>query len=195
MTLLAACALVSFQSAAAALPPDGVAPAVSAARALLDQGQPKAAIEKLEALDKSDPRVAQALGVAYYHADDPVRAIELLTPVVPRLSADTLEGREAAQVLGLSLYIAQHLAEAIPYLERTRAWAPDNVELLYVLGNAYVQTQKPDKAREAFARLFRVPPDSAGAHLLAAQMMVRLQFEEAAEIGRASCRERVCNDV
>jgi tetratricopeptide (TPR) repeat protein len=160
---------------------DGVAPLVSAARALVAEGQPKAAIEKLEALDRSDPRVAQALGVAYYHADDPVRAIELLTPVVPKLGADTLEGREAAQVLGLSLYIAQHLAEAIPYLERTRAWAPDNVELLYVLGNAYVQTRQPDKAREAFARLFRVPPDSAGAHLLAAQMMVRLQFEEAAE--------------
>ncbi|HEY7516070.1 MAG TPA: tetratricopeptide repeat protein [Vicinamibacteria bacterium] len=165
--------------------------AIRESRALIDAGQPRAAIEKLKLLDLGDPRVAQVAGVAYYHADDPVKAIELLKPVVDKLPPESLEGREAVQVLGLSLYIAQHLAEAIPYLEKTRAWAPDNLELLYVLGNAYVQTRQADPARGCFARLFGVALDSAGAHLLTAHMMVRLEFEELAE---AELRKAVAKD-
>ena len=102
------------------------------------------------------PRV---LGVAYYHADDYVEAIELLAPVVDRLAADSVERREAVQVLGLSYYLAGRLAEALPLLEETRAWAADNMELAQVLGMAYIQTRQPDKAREALARAFGVAPD------------------------------------
>lgn len=191
---IAAFALVVALLRASALPAqeaEAVASVLAEARALVDGGRPKAAIEKLQALDPNDPRVAVALGVAYYHADDPVHAIELLKPALPRLRPDSLEGREAVQVLGLSLYVAQRLAEAIPYLERTRVWAPDNVELLYVLGNAYIQTRHPDEARDCFARLFRVPADSAAAHLLTAQMMVRLEFEEFAE---AELKKAVAKD-
>src|SRR5262249_433874 len=158
-----------------------VASAVTAARALVDQGQAAAAVQRLKALDASDPRVAEALGVAYYHSDDPVRAIETLTPLVPKLAADSIERREAEQALGLSLYIAPRLAEAGPYPDRPQVWAPGTAEVVYVLGNGYVQTRQPDKARASFARLFKVAPDSAGAHLLTAQMMVRLEFEEFAE--------------
>ena len=67
----------------------------------------------------------------------------------------------------------------MPLLEATRVWAADNAELGYVLGQAYVQTRQPDRARETFARMFGVAADSAAAHLLAAQMMIRLEFESA----------------
>src|SRR6266571_1581726 len=154
-------------AALSAPPPADVASALAEARALLNRGQPAAAIQKLLPLDRQDPRVAQLLGVAYYHTDDHVRAVELLTPV------------------------AGKLPESIPHLEKTRAWAADNIELLNVLGNAYVQTRQPAKAREAFARLFRVAPDSAAAHLLAAQMMVRLEFEEMA---RAELEAAIARD-
>ena len=50
-------------------------------------------------------------------------------------------------MLGLSLYLAGRLADAVPYLEETREWAKDNLELAYVLGNVYAQTRKPDQAR------------------------------------------------
>ena len=46
---------------------------------------------------------------------------------------------------------------------------------------AYIQTRQPDRARETWARAFRVPPDSAAAHLVAAQMMVRAEMEEMAQ--------------
>ena len=46
-------------------------------------------------------------------------------------------------------------AEALPYLEATRTWARDNIELHYFLGLAYLQTGKTDAARGALAVTFR----------------------------------------
>ena len=185
-------ALTLFRAAAVvAQEADAVGPALAAARALIDEGKPAAAIRKLQGLDPRNPQVAHALGVACYHADDHGRAIELLAPVVSQLPEGSLERREAVQVLGLSLYLTAHLAGSIPYLEETREWAPANIELAYVLGNVYIQTRQPDKARESFARLFGVAPESAAAHLLTAQMMVRLEFEEQAE---AELRKAIAKD-
>jgi tetratricopeptide (TPR) repeat protein len=152
------------------------------ARRAIEQGKPHAAIEALRAIaEPRPPQVSLLLGVAYYHADDHPRAIELLTPVVDLLKDGSIERREAVQVLGLSCFVMGRFAEALPLLEATRVWAADNAELGYVLGQAYVQTRQPDRARETFARTFRVSPDSAAAHLLAAQMMIRLEFEAQAE--------------
>lgn len=161
---------------------DPIAAAIAEARGLVDNGRPAAAIEHLKALDRpGDVRVAHMLGVAYYHANDPGRAIATLAPIVEELPEGSLERREAVQVLGLSHYLAGHIAEAVPLLERTRLWAAGNAELTYILGTAYIQTRESAKARECFADLFRVRPDSASAHLLTAQMMVRLELEELAE--------------
>jgi tetratricopeptide (TPR) repeat protein len=151
------------------------------ARRLIDQGQAGAAIEKLRTLgDTSQPDVARLLGVAYYRADDYVRAIESLAPVVAKLPENSVERREAVQVLGLSSFLAGRYADAVPWLEATRLWAR-NAELGYVLGQAYVQTHQPDRARAVFASTYGVAADSAAAHLITAQMMIRLEFEPFAE--------------
>ncbi len=162
-------------------PPDGIAAQIAAARSLVDQGKPAEAITSLSVLDRSDPRVAELLGVAYYHADDFAHAIEALAPIVSKLASDSIERREAEQVLGLSYYLAGRLPEALPLLEQTSRWATDNIQLAQVLGMAYIQTRQPDKARAALARAFGVDPASAGAHLLAAQMMIRIEFFEMAD--------------
>jgi tetratricopeptide (TPR) repeat protein len=159
---------------------DSAAP-LSEARRLIAEGQPRAAIEKLSALrDTGRPDVAQLLGVAYYHADDYSRAIEHLAPVVGKLPEGSSERKEAVQVLGLSSFLAGRFADAVPWLEATQAWTR-NAELGYILGQAYVQTHQPDRARGAFAATFGLPADSAAAHLVAAQMMIRLDFEPFAE--------------
>ena len=84
-------------------------------------------------------------------------------------------------MLGLSYYLAGRIPDAIPLLEETRAWAVDNIELAQVLGLAYIQTRQPDKAVAPLAQAFGAEPGSAGAHLLAAQMMVRLEFNDMAD--------------
>ena len=157
---------------------------VKAARKLIDDGKPKEAAAKLEALDTSVPEVARLLGVAYYHADDHQRAIKQLVPLVSAkgtLPDGLIERREAIQVLGLCYYLTGRYPEAIPLLEETRVWAQDNLELGYILGLAYIQARQPEAARTSLARTFRLPPDSAGAHVIAAQMMLRLEMEPQAE--------------
>jgi tetratricopeptide (TPR) repeat protein len=174
--------LVLAASASAVAQDPAPAGVLKQARLLIDEGRPQAAIEALTALgEPRRPEVSLLLGVAYYHADDHLHAIEQLTPVVDKLPEGSIERREAVQVLGLSSFVMGRFAQALPLLEATRVWAPDNAELGYVLGQAYVQTLQPDRARDTFARTFNVAADSAAAHLLAAQMMIRLEFESQAE--------------
>jgi tetratricopeptide (TPR) repeat protein len=162
-------------------PGGGSTGVLAEARLLISQGKPRVAIEKLQALaEPREPEAAHLLGVAYYHADEHARAIEQLTPLATTWPDGSLERREAVQLLGLCYFIVGRFAEAIPFLEATRIWAA-NPELGYVLGQAYVQTRRPDRAREVFASTYGVEADSAAAHLVAAQMMIRLEFEEFAE--------------
>ncbi len=85
-------------------------------------------------------------------------------------------------MLALSHYVLGHLAEAIPYFEKTILLQPENSELVYALGVSYIQTRQPDKSRQTYARLFGVPATSAAGYLINAQMLIRQQFEETAEI-------------
>jgi len=184
--------LVSATVTVAQGQPDQLAPTLAEARTLINEGHPTAAIAKLRALpNPTDVSVTHLLGIAYYHANDHVRAIAQLAPIVEQLPPDSLQRREAIQILGLSHYLAGHIPESVPFLEQARAWSANNTELAYVLGLAYVQTHQPAKARESFARMFRVAPDSSAAHLLTAQMMIRLEFEEFAE---AELKQAIAKD-
>lgn len=159
-------------------------PTIAEAQALMSAGKVDAAIEMLRPLLQSSPSDAainNLLGLAYYQKTDYVRAIEHLLVAVRQPKEDNRQYREAVKILGLSQYFLGHLKEAIPYLEQVGNWSPDNVEIAYVVGLIYVQTHSPDKAREAFARMFKIQPDSAAAHLINAQMMIREQFEKFAE--------------
>jgi cytochrome c-type biogenesis protein CcmH/NrfG len=164
---------------------------IAEARGLLGEDKPAAALERLAGLDIADPRVGLVAGVAHYHAGDAVKAIAALEPLARGLPGGSPERREAVQVLGLSNVIAGRYAEAVPLLEETRLWAADNLELSQILGNAYIQTQQADNARACFAQAFGVPGDSAAAHLMAAQMMVRVEQENLAE---AELRQAVAKD-
>ncbi len=162
--------------------PADLSSVLSEARTLINEDKASAAIEKLRASHQtSDPKVACLLGVAYYHAKDYVRAVEQISPNVDKLPEDSLEGREAIHVLGMCKYLAGRLTEAIPLLEQARAWAADNNELDYMLGMAYGQTHQAAKTRESFARLFRVAPDSTAAHVVTAQLMIRVKIDDLAE--------------
>lgn len=80
---------------------------------------------------------------------------------------------ESTLYIGQSYFTLLQPAKAIPWLEKTKP----NVEVNYMLGNAYMQTRDVDRAEIAFARLFGVPHESAGAHLLAAELMLKREYE------------------
>jgi tetratricopeptide (TPR) repeat protein len=163
------------------------ATAVAELRELIHTGRTAEAQERLKQFEADAPLVVYLRGLAFYHADDHAKAIETLLPIVSQLASGSVERRETEQVLGLALYAAGRLAEAVPYLEATRTWARDNIELNYYLALAYLQTGKIDAARPALAVTFGVSPEDAAAHLLAAQMLIRLNLDEAAvaELKRA----------
>lgn len=180
-TLLCCFAAHSFAQAQ----PDPISTAITEARAMINEGKAKAAVAKLQSLPDApamkDISVAQLLGVAYYHAGEFPRAIEALAPIIDKLPRDSAQRREAVQTLGLAYFITGRLADSIPFLEQTSALAPNNHEMTYALGTAYMQTRQTPKARETFARMFRVAPDSASASLITAQMMIRQEILEFAE--------------
>ena len=155
---------------------------VAEARALYDAGRYDEAIGRLAGVSPQERDARHLLGLAWYQKREYVRAVELLAPVVDAAPETSRLYREGVQVLGLSHYLLGHLAEAVPYLEKSSALAPTNNELSYALGMASIQTRQPDRARAAFARMFGVAPDSAAAHLLTAQMMIRVEFEEFADL-------------
>src|SRR5206468_3226545 len=172
---LAALLIAGFPAVEARQESEAISKALAEARSLIDTGRANEAIEKLKALTGSgDPRTAQMLGVAYYHANEPVRAIEQLGSVVDKLPEGS-EKQESIQVLGLAHYLAGRLAESIPFLEQTRTWAPNNLELAYALGMAYIQTRQPDKARAYVARMFGVAEDSQARQLRWDEAIAALQ--------------------
>jgi tetratricopeptide (TPR) repeat protein len=157
---------------------------LSEARSLLDAGKTEAAIELLRNGSKKasdQPEISYLLGLVYHQKRDYVHAVEYLSAAVKALPETSGKYSQAIQLLGLSYYLLGHYKEAIPFLEKISQRLPDSVELTYALGACYIQTRNPDKSRQAFARMFKLPLSSAAAYLINAQMMVRQQFEELAE--------------
>jgi len=88
-------------------------------------------------------------------------------------------GRISLQ-LGQAYFLSGRSAEAIPWLEKAVESGAGTTETFYMLGNASIQVRDIDGARGAFGRLFRVKPNSAAAHLITAQMLVRQDADELA---------------
>jgi len=128
-------------------------------------------------------------GVEFYKQRQFSKSIESLERAVATEKPGTPEYRESAVILGQSYYLTAHLPESTAWLQK----AVDNGvrinEVFYMLGNCYIQQREPVKSRAAFAAMFGVPFESAAAHLLTAQFMVRQEFEEFAKTELASALE------
>jgi tetratricopeptide (TPR) repeat protein len=114
------------------------------------------------------------LGTAYYKKGDYIQAIDWFKQALREDSTDN----ESTQLLGLSYYLRGHPAKAIPFLEKVQTWySRANVDASYILGQCYIQTKDYPRARQAFAKMFDLPSDSAASYLLTARMLFRREFE------------------
>ena len=151
------------------------------ARRLSEQGKYNEAISALHDLESARPGLkglSHELGVAYYRMGDHATAIVFLKKALRENPADS----EAEQLLGLSYYLTQRPAEAIPELEKVQTWyASANVDASYILGICYIQTKDYPNARKAFAKMFDVPAESAASYFFTARMLLRQDFGPVAE--------------
>jgi tetratricopeptide (TPR) repeat protein len=151
------------------------------ARHLMQQGKYDEAINALHQLESAQPGmkgISHELGAAYYKKGDYPNAIASLKKALEERPADA----EGEQLLGLSYYLAERPAEAIPELEKVQTWySSANVDASYILGICYIQTKDYPNARKAFARMFDVPAESAASYLFTARMLLRQDFAPVAE--------------
>src|ERR1700688_1697677 len=148
---------------------------------LTEQGKFDDALVGLNEIPKSNPtakNLSHEFGVTYYRKGDYGNAVAALQHAI----AENPDDAEATQLTGLSLYLSNKPAEAIPYLVKVQSWYPSaSVDASYILGVAYIQTKDYANARRAFAKMFQVPPDSAAAYLFTARLLLRLNFAPVAE--------------
>src|ERR1700744_6153352 len=139
------------------------APSYAESRTLSEQGKFDEALAALKAISAAHPGakgLSHEFGVAYYRKGDFVNAVKSLHDAIAENPSDN----EAVQLVGLSLYLGNKPAEAIPYLEKVQTWYPSaNVDAAYILGICYTRTKAYPQARQAFARMFGVGADSAAA--------------------------------
>jgi tetratricopeptide (TPR) repeat protein len=126
-------------------------------------------------------------GVEFYRQRQFSKTIESLERAVATEKPGTPEYRESAVILGQSYYLTARLPLAAAWLQKAVDDGVRSNEVFYMLGNCYIQQREPVKSRAAFAAMFSVPFESAAAHLLTAQFMIRQEFEEFAqnELARA----------
>ena len=119
--------------------------------------------------------------LALYRQKQYGQAAELFQQAVAGEPKDSREYRESVLLLAQSYYLAAKVQQAIPWLEKAAKSGANAIEVSYMLGIAYIQTRQADKAVTAVAAMFGVAADSAAAHLLTAQLMVRQEFEDDAQ--------------
>jgi tetratricopeptide (TPR) repeat protein len=151
------------------------------AEVLMSGGQLEQALQKLNGLaaEKPEPAGVEHLrGMVFYQQGKMAEAATAFAKAV----AQNPQDREAMQMEGVSLFRQGKSAEAVPLLEQAHSSVPDaNVDPNYVLGLCYLDTQRFDDARRAFAGQYGFAPDSAPAYLLAARMLMRRDYLPIAE--------------
>jgi len=151
------------------------------ARQLLDQGKTDEGMALLKEISSHEPKLkglARELGVASYKKSQFAEAI----PYFQQALVENADDKESVQLLGLSYYFTGKPASAIPLLQRSQSWyRVANVDAMYVLGLCNLSTQNYDGAREAFAKMFDAPKDSAAAYLFTARMLIRQDFNTVGE--------------
>jgi tetratricopeptide (TPR) repeat protein len=154
---------------------------LEAARQKLEHGKAEEAIAMLEQLritaGESAKGVQHELGIAYYRTGKLLPAEQAFG----RAMEEDPHDMESVQMRGLALYRLGRPAAAIPYLERVREWTPNaNADANYVLGLCYLNSQRFEDARVAFANEFAVAPNSGSAYLLLGKMLMQANLPEAA---------------
>lgn len=177
LSLLPLTIAICFAQNAPAAAPD---PRMASADELLRAGKSQDALvllNQLAATAPATPRIEAKIGKAYFQSDQFQKAVPHLKLALQQNDSDA----ESTQLLALSYFAVAEYAEAIPLLEKLGPQLPQNsTDGAYLLASCYVMTQQWDDARQTFANVFSVPPDSAIAYLMFGKFLIRQRLEDRA---------------
>ena len=163
------------------------APSLEAAQNLAAHGKLDRALAQLDQLAAQSPEpagVERLRGIILYQKDQLNPAAAAFAKAMQENPAD----RESIEMRGVSLFRLGRPKEALPFLEQAHAAVERaNVDPQYVLGLCYIDVQRYDDARHAFAAQYGFAPDSAEAYLLAGRLLLRrdLAAEAAVQVNKA----------
>jgi tetratricopeptide (TPR) repeat protein len=176
-SLWLACFTGTFEAAAHGQNAD----AVSRAEELVKHGRLDEALGLLNSLSSTnpEPKGAEYLrGLVLYQKGNFHDAASAFAKAAEQDPSDL----EAMKMEGASLFRMGRSAEAIPLLEKAKSASQRlNVDPEYVLGLCYLDTNRYDDARHAFATQYEFPPDSAQAYLLEGRLLIRRGYLPPAE--------------
>ncbi|WP_158941585.1 tetratricopeptide repeat protein [Granulicella sp. S190] len=151
-------------------------PTLTQLRAMVDRGHATDALKQLDVLAKQQPVAAgvnRVRGLALYSEGDFTDANIAFESALKQDPHD----EESAQLRGLTLFRLGRPADAIPLLESASSWTSQTkIDPNYVLALCYLDTNRYDNARQAFATQYGFAPDSAPAYLLTARMLLRRDY-------------------
>lgn len=160
--------------------PQAASAALALAHSKMEKGDSQGALSVLDLLRKSQPNtkgLAHELGLVYYRSGKLVEA----EAAFAQATVEDPEDKESVQLRGLTLYRLGRPAAAIPLLEEVREWTPNgNADANYVLGLCYLNSQRYEEAKSAFALQYGFRPESGAAYLLAGQMLLQANLPEVA---------------
>jgi tetratricopeptide (TPR) repeat protein len=171
--------LASFAAQLPSQPAPATSDLLAKAQSALDHDHVDDAFAILKQMPPDAKGVQHELGLAYYRTSKLVEARDAFSAAVQQDPQDV----ESIQMEGLTLYRLGQPAAAIPLLERVRQWTPDaGTDANYILGLCYLNANRYDDARNAFAAQFGEAPNSGAAWLLLATMLQRANLPRQAAV-------------
>jgi tetratricopeptide (TPR) repeat protein len=151
---------------------------IATAEALIASGRLDQGLQQLSAVQNDQKgRVEHVRGMAFYLKGELNKAATAFADAV----AKDPKNLDAVEMEGVSLFRLGRSGEAIPLLEKAHITVPEaNIDPQYVLGLCYMDSDRYDDARKAFASQYGFPPESAEAYLLEGRMLLRRNLLPAA---------------
>jgi predicted Zn-dependent protease len=142
---------------------------------LFEKGDMDAVIAKLMpwAERHAGREASHGLGLAYYEKKDFPNAIRHLSEAMQLEPENSAVWKQTVEILGMAYYFNNRPQDALPLVAKAVGWNPDRSDLRYTLAMCYIQVSNREEARRNIAALFGVPPESAQAFLLAADLALQ----------------------
>jgi tetratricopeptide (TPR) repeat protein len=126
---------------------------------------------KAMTLNPDLPGLHLNLGLAYFKDGEYKKAVEIFTPMLNALPADSPEKYRLTVLVGMSHYGLGEFAIAVPFLKQASSSDPQNLNLLLTLAHSCLLSKQYPCVLDAFHELVALNANSAEADMLVGEAL------------------------